>query len=77
MKLDLKEIENIFKTAEIEALDLRTRFTNISPIHKAAGEIVDFERQKFYGGISESQHLKKIREIIDRYANEINNYETN
>ena len=77
MAFDLQELEDIFKAAEIEALDARCQFTELSPTHKAAGEIIDFERQKFYGGTNESQHLNKIREIIGRYADEISIYEAN
>ncbi|PML10546.1 hypothetical protein BCT86_00835 [Vibrio breoganii] len=75
MSFDLDSLKSLFDEIEKEAEDLRGSYAGRSPIHKAASEIIDLERMNYYGDSQESRIQGKVRDIIDRYAEEINKYE--
>lgn len=50
-------------------------FANKSFINKVALEIIDIEKEHLYGG-GESYRLAKIREILEKYMDDIDNENT-
>lgn len=75
MSFDLDSLKSLFDEIEKETEDLKGIYSNKSPVHKAACEIIDLERRNYYGDSQESRIQGKVRDIIDKYAEEINNHE--
>lgn len=74
--MDLATIKFFLKQADIETELAHEDFTKKSAAHKAALQIINFEKDLYYGDASNNHHLKKIKEIIEVNVEDIIN-ETN
>lgn len=74
--MDINEIRQLLIEAKSEADEAYATYSKKSSAHRAALQIMQFEKELHYGDISTSHHLKKIKEIITFHAEDIAN-ETN
>lgn len=74
--MDLAIIKNMLKQADMETELAHEDFSKKSGAHKAALQIMNFEKDLYYGDASNNHHLKKIKEIIEINVEDIIN-ETN
>ena len=71
--MDLKEFKASLLEAEQEANKVHEGFAKQSAAHSAALQIMQFEKNLYYGDIVQSKHLQKVRSIIEDHAEDINN----
>ncbi|ABI71932.1 CxC ATPase DNA modification system associated small protein [Shewanella frigidimarina] len=62
-------LQEAHKATEIAHED----FSKISAVHRAALQIIEFEKELYYGDSSSGRHLQKIKEIIDINVEDIIN----
>lgn len=74
--MDINEIRELLIEAKYEAEKSYQDYSKKSSAHRAALQIMQFEKELYYGDITAPQHLKKIKEIIEFHAEDIAN-ETN
>lgn len=61
----LNEFLEQLKAAHEATENAYSNYAHQSTAHKAALEIMQFEKEIFYGDKSSGRHLQKIREIIE------------
>lgn len=74
--MNLNDFKALLQEAGEEAERAHADYSKKSAAHKAALQIMEFEKELHYGDIAQSRHLQKIREIIEINAEDIVN-ETN
>lgn len=71
--LSLKDIKDLLQQANEEVEAAHDNYALKSSGHKAALQIMQFEKDLFYGSSATGRHLQKIREIIEINAEDIVN----
>lgn len=71
--MDISELKALLKQADEDTQVAHQDFEKRSSAHKAALEIMKFEKDLYYGDVGRTHHRQKIKEIIDLYAEEIAN----
>lgn len=74
--MDLKQLKAILEQADQETKAAHQDYSKKSAVHKAALQVMQFEKELYYGDVGHGHHIKKIKEIIDVNAEDIVN-ETN
>lgn len=71
--MDLAKIKLMLEVADKETEYAYENFSEKSAAHRAALQIMQFEKELFYGDVAQNKHLQKIREIIELHMEDINN----
>ncbi|WP_107851503.1 CxC ATPase DNA modification system associated small protein [Oceanimonas marisflavi] len=71
--MSIKEIKELLEEAHRETEVAHQAYSNRSAAHRAALQIMKFEKELYYGDSSTGHHLKKIREIIEINVEDIVN----
>lgn len=71
--MNLEELKATLMEAAQEADKVLEGYAKQSAAHSAALQIMQFEKNLYYGDIVQSKHLQKIRGIIEDHAEDINN----
>ncbi|WP_413479521.1 CxC ATPase DNA modification system associated small protein [Vibrio hibernica] len=71
--MDITELKALLKQADEDSQAAHQDFGKRSTAHKAALEIMKFEKDLYYGDLGRTHHRQKIKDIIDLYAEEIVN----
>lgn len=74
--MDINELKALVEEAGKAADMAHETYSKKSAIHKAALQVMAFEKELYYGDIAQTRHLQKIRDIIEINAEDIVN-ETN
>lgn len=74
--MNIDDLKAEFARLKKEVDDEYNNFSSRSSAHRAAIEIISFERELHYGNLTGANHLQRIRTIIEKYAGDIAN-ETN
>lgn len=70
---DNKDLQELFAQAKKEVEEEYTNFEKQSAVHRAALQIMQFEKGLFTGDVTEAHHLEKIRNIITNHLESITN----
>ncbi|MBE8233716.1 MAG: hypothetical protein HAW67_08265 [Endozoicomonadaceae bacterium] len=73
MTLNLDEFKALLIEANEATEAAHQDYSTKSAVHKAALQIMQFEKELYYGDIAQSRHLQKIRDIIEMNAEDISN----
>lgn len=71
--MDLEEIKLLMEEANKEALRASEEFSERSPTHRAALQIMDFVKDLHHGDSGQTRHLQRIKQIIEDHMEDINN----
>ncbi|EGQ9303378.1 CxC ATPase DNA modification system associated small protein [Vibrio vulnificus] len=74
--MDLNAFKALLKEVDKDTQIAHQDYSNKSAVHKAALQIMQFEKELYYGDLVLSRHIQKIKDIIDVNAEDIVN-ETN
>lgn len=74
--MELSELKKQLQQAHLETEEAFNDYAKQSAVHRAALQLIQFEKELFYGDTSVGHHLKRIKEIIEANADEIE-YEAN
>lgn len=73
MKLSLGEFKDLLIEADIATETAHQDYSKKSAVHKAALQVMRFEKDLYYGDIVQNRHLQKIKDIIEMNAEDIVN----
>ncbi|PKH32652.1 CxC ATPase DNA modification system associated small protein [Shewanella sp. ALD9] len=73
MKLNLDEFKALLIEADIATETAHNNYSKKSAVHKAALQIIQFEKDLYYGETVQSRHLQKIKDIIESNSEDIVN----
>jgi hypothetical protein len=73
MKLNLDEFKALLVEADVATEIAHQDYYKKSAVHKAALQVMQFEKDLYYGETVQSRHLQKIRDIIEMNAEDIVN----
>lgn len=71
--MDLSAFKVLLKEIDKDTQLAHEDYSNKSAIHKAALQIMQFEKELYYGDLVQSRHLQKIKDIIEINAEDIVN----
>lgn len=71
--MDLSALKVLLKEIDKETQLAHEDYSNKSAIHKAALQIMQFEKELYYGDLVQARHLQKIKDIIEINAEDIVN----
>lgn len=71
--MDLATIKAMLELADKETENAHQEFSDRLSVHAAALQIMQFEKDLYYGDVSQGKYLQKIKEIIELYMEDINN----
>lgn len=74
--MDLNALKALLKEVDKETQIAHQDYSQKSAIHKAALQIIQFEKERYYSGLVQNRHILKIKEIIENNVEDIVN-ETN
>lgn len=74
--MDLNAFKALLKEIDKDTQVAHQDFSNRSATHKAALQVIQFEKELYYGDLVQNRHLQKIKDIIEINAEDIIN-ETN
>lgn len=71
--MDLNEFKALLKEIDKDTQIAHQDYSNKSAVHKAALQIMQFEKELYYGDLVQSRHIQRIKEIIDVNVEDIIN----
>lgn len=71
--MDFNELKAVLQEADKETEMTRQDYSKKSSVHRAALQIMQFEKKLYYGDASSGRHLQKIKDIIVDNAEDIVN----
>lgn len=74
--MDLNVFKALLKEVDKDTQIAHQDYSKKSAVHKAALQVMQFEKELYYGDIAQTRHIQKIKEIIEVNAEDIVN-ETN
>ncbi len=74
--MDLNAFKALLKEVDKDTQIAHQDYSKKSAVHKAALQVMQFEKELYYGDIAQTRHILKIKEIIEVNAEDIVN-ETN
>ncbi|MCE4935881.1 CxC ATPase DNA modification system associated small protein [Aliivibrio fischeri] len=74
--MDLNAFKALLLEADKDTQMAHQDYSKKSAAHKAALQIMQFEKEIYYGDVTNTRHLQKIKDIIEINAEDIIN-ETN
>ncbi|MEI7236245.1 CxC ATPase DNA modification system associated small protein [Pectobacterium carotovorum] len=74
--MDLSAFKDLLKEIDKDTQIAHQNYSKKSAVHKAALQVMQFEKELYYGDLVQSRHLQKIKDIIEVNAEDIVN-ETN
>ncbi|MGL5668867.1 MAG: CxC ATPase DNA modification system associated small protein [Shewanella sp.] len=74
--MDINSFKELLLEAAKDAQKAHESYSNKSAVHKAALQIMQFEKDLYYGDLVRSHHIQKIKDIIEIHSEDIAN-ETN
>ncbi|MEZ8891480.1 CxC ATPase DNA modification system associated small protein [Vibrio sp. 10N.286.45.C10] len=74
--MDLNAFKALLKEVDKDTQIAHQDYSKKSAVHKAALQVMSFEKELYYGDIAQTRHIQKIKEIIEVNAEDIVN-ETN
>lgn len=74
--MDLNEFKALLREADKDTQIAHQDYSKRSAAHKAALQIMQFEKELYYGDLVQTRHLQKIKDIIEINAEDIVNETT-
>lgn len=74
--MDLDAFKALLKQVDKDTQIAHLDYSNKSAVHKAALQVMQFEKELYYGDLVQNRHLQKIKDIIEANVEDIIN-ETN
>jgi hypothetical protein len=74
--MDLNAFKALLKEVDKDTQTAHQDYSRKSAVHKAALQVMQFEKELYYGDLVQTRHIQKIKEIIEVNAENIVN-ETN
>ncbi|MGY6031277.1 CxC ATPase DNA modification system associated small protein [Phytobacter sp. AG2a] len=71
--MDLSAFKALLKEVDKDTQLAHENYSKKSAIHKAALQIMQFEKELYYGDLVQGRHLQKIKDIIEINAEDIVN----
>lgn len=71
--MDLNAFKALLKEADKDTQIAHQSYSKKSAVHKAALQIIQFEKELYYGDLVQSRHIQKIKNIIEVNAEDIVN----
>ena len=71
--MNFDDLKALLEQANKETEMAHENYAQKSAVHKAALQIMQFEKELHYGDASTGHHIKKIKEIIEINAEDIAN----
>lgn len=71
--MDLSAFKALLKEVDKDTQLAHEDYSKKSAIHKAALQIMQFEKELYYGDLMQGRHLQKIKDIIEINAEDIVN----
>lgn len=71
--MDLSAFKALLKEVDKDTQLAHEDYSKKSAIHKAALQIMQFEKELYYGDLVQGRHLQKIKDIIEINAEDIVN----
>ncbi|TDX15383.1 hypothetical protein EDF88_3833 [Buttiauxella sp. BIGb0552] len=71
--MDLSALKVLLKEIDKDTQLAHEDYSNKSAIHKAALQVMQFEKELYYGDLVQGRHLQKIKDIIEINAEDIVN----
>lgn len=71
--MDLSAFKALLKEVDKDTQLAHDDYSKKSAIHKAALQIMHFEKELYYGDLVQGRHLQKIKDIIEINAEDIIN----
>ncbi|MFM4769840.1 CxC ATPase DNA modification system associated small protein [Aeromonas veronii] len=71
--MDLNSFKALLMKIDEETKTAHQNYANQSAAHKVAIQIMQFEKELYYGDIAQARHIKKIKDIIEINAEDIVN----
>nr|WP_159466395.1 CxC ATPase DNA modification system associated small protein [Scandinavium goeteborgense] len=71
--MDLSAFKVLLKEIDKDTQLAHEDYSNKSAIHKAALQVMQFEKELYYGDLVQGRHLQKIKDIIEINAEDIVN----
>lgn len=71
--MDLSALKVLLKEIDKDTQLAHEDYSNKSAIHKAALQVMQFEKELYYGDLVQSRHIQKIKDIIEINAEDIVN----
>lgn len=71
--MDLSAFKALLKEVDKDTQLAHEDYSNKSAIHKAALQVMQFEKELYYGDLVQGRHLQKIKDIIEINAEDIVN----
>lgn len=74
--MDLNAFKALLKEVDKDTQIAHQDYSKKSAVHRAALQVMQFEKELYYGDLVQTRHIQKIKEIIEMNAEDIVN-ETN
>lgn len=74
--MDLNAFKALLKEVDKETKIAHQDYSKISAVHKAALQVMAFEKELYYGDITQTRHIQKIKDIIEVNSEDIINETT-
>ncbi|MEZ8714745.1 CxC ATPase DNA modification system associated small protein [Vibrio splendidus] len=71
--MNLNELKALLQEADKETELAHMDYSKKSAVHKAALQVMQFEKELYYGDMVQSRHIQKIKDIIEVNAEDIVN----
>lgn len=71
--MDLNAFKALLKEVDKDTQLAHQDYSKKSAVHKAALQVMQFEKELYYGDIAQTRHIQKIKEIIEVNAEDIVN----
>ncbi|MEZ8914070.1 CxC ATPase DNA modification system associated small protein [Vibrio sp. 10N.222.54.B2] len=71
--MNLNELKALLQEADKETELAHKDYSKKSAVHKAALQVMQFEKELYYGDLVQSRHIQKIKDIIEVNAEDIVN----
>lgn len=71
--MDLDAFKALLKQVDKDTQIAHLDYSKKSAVHKAALQVMQFEKELYYGDLVQSRHLQKIKDIIEANVEDIIN----
>lgn len=71
--MNLNELKALLQEADKETELAHQDYSKKSAAHRAALQVMQFEKELYYGDLVQSRHIQKIKDIVEVNAEDIVN----
>ncbi|MFO6424183.1 CxC ATPase DNA modification system associated small protein [Motilimonas sp. KMU-193] len=71
--MNIDDFKALLKEVDKETQIAHQDYSKKSAVHKAALQVMQFEKELYYGDLVQARHIQKIKEIIEMNAEDIVN----